>query len=861
MKTLRFLSALALVSLLLASCKTKEKEIPVSEVRLSETTHELTVGEDFTLKATVLPDNATDKSVTWTCSPESVISVAQNGKVTGIAPGTGTVTVTSTDGGRKASCTVKVKEAVISVQSVSLSQNTLSLAIGEDTYLTATVLPENATDKSVTWSCSPENVLTVYQSGQVVAKEEGEGTVTVTTTDGGRKAECKVYVRKYKVNVESVSLDQEILEMTEGDELYLTATVLPEDASEKKVVWSCEPESVLTVYQSGQVVAMGPGEGTVTVTTVDGGFTASCAVTVTPKFIEVESITLEPEPLELEVGQSAVVKATVLPEDATDKTLSWESSNEAVATVDQTGKVTALKAGETTLTVKAGHITAWGHVTVTDIPVTGVTVSPALVTLKEGETCQLSASVSPASARQDVEWASQNKEVATVDKEGLVTAVRAGSTRIYARSNAFQDQQGWCEVTVNEDDAVKGISLSSETMTIQVGESRPLTVTFTPSYAANQNVSWGSDTPGVATVSQEGMVMGFAEGEATITATSEDGGFTASCRVTVTAGSIPLIYYWMGENGCYVNGMPDPRNTMYDYTGDWTTRYLDCYGIDSRGKTLYTLEKAGLTNQSNHVFLCKDRAPYVDIMADPYPNTLHLSALSVQDDFFAILNPHYIWSEAPTVWRCDYAGHHVEIPVTGSFTRIYNPVLATHPDGRIFVCARIYDSYNVSYLALYTITTGNEVIEQRLFIPASTYQSMAVAEEGDVYVISVEDVGNVYRSVLFKNGEKQDGFDEAEFAERTAVACQGGHVYTAFEDDTQKEIRIRKDGELIYTIPLNSSSHIQSGNQPLVVTPSGDVYIALSGGQYKGMLYKNGELLYSLEAPHGTPFLYYMVIE
>lgn len=775
MKTLRLLSVLFLVSLILASCKTEENEIPVSEVRLSETTHELAVGDDF--------------------------------------------------------------------------------------YLTATVLPENAANKSVTWSCSPENVLTVYQSGQVVAMEEGEGTVTVTTTDGGHKAECKVYVRKYKVNVKSVSLDQEVLEMTEGDEVYLSATVLPEDASEKKVVWSCEPESVLNVYQSGQVVAMGPGEGTVTVTTVDGGFTASCAVTVTPKFIAVESITLEPEPLELEVGQSATVKATVLPEDATDKTLSWESSNEAVATVDQTGKVTALKAGETTLTVKAGNITVWGHITVTDIPVTGVTVSPSLVTLKEGETCQLSASVSPASARQDVEWASQNKEVATVDKEGLVTAVRAGSTRIYARSNAFQDQQGWCEVTVNEDDAVKGISLSSEAMTIQVGESRPLTVTFTPSYAANKNLSWDSDTPGVATVSQEGIVMGFAEGEATITATAEDGGFTASCRVTVAAGSIPLIYYWMGENGCYVNGMPDPRNTMYNYTGDWTTRYQsECYGIVSRGKTLYTLEKAGHTDQSHHVFLCKDRAPYVDIMANPYPD-LRLSALSVQDDFFAILNPNPVWSEAPTVWRCDYAGHHVEIPVTGSFTKIFEPVLATHPDGRIFVCANIYDSYNVSYLAFYTITTGNEVIEQRLFIPASTLQTMAVSEEGDVYVSSIEYVGNVYRSVLFKNGEKQDGFDEAEFAERTAVACQGGHVYTAFEDDTRKEIRIRKDGELIYTISLNGSSFIQDANQPLVVTPSGDVYISLSGGQYKGMLYKNGELLYSLEAPHGSPFLYYMVIE
>ena len=646
-----------------------------------------------------------------------------------------------------------------------------------------------------------------------------------------------------------------------GDDFDLTATVLPEDASNKKVTWTATPSGVLEVTQGGRVSAKGPGAGSVIVSTADGGFTAVCNVSVKASKVDVESIVLVPAALDLEVGKSAVLKATVLPEDATDKTLSWESSNEAVATVDQTGKVTALKAGETILTVKAGNITEWGHVTVTDIPVTGVTVSPSLVTLKEGETCQLSASVSPASARQDVEWASQNKEVATVDKEGLVTAVRAGSTRIYARSNAFQDQQGWCEVTVNEDTAVKGIALSSEAMTIQVGESRPLTVTFTPSYAANKNVSWDSDTPGVATVSQEGMVMGFAEGEATITATSEDGGFTASCRVTVTAGSIPLIYYWMGENGCYVNGMPDPRNTIYNYTGNWTTRYQsECYGIVSRGKTLYTLEKAGHTDQSHHVFLCKDRAPYVDIMANPYPD-LRLSALSVQDDFFAILNPNPVWSEAPTVWRCDYAGHHVEIPVTGSFTKIFEPVLATHPDGRIFVCANIYDSYNVSYLALYTITTGNEVIEQRLFKPAGTLQTMAVSEEGDVYISSIEYVGDVYRSVLFKNGEKQDGFDEAEFAERTAVACQGGHVYTAFEDDTRKEIRIRKDGELIYTIPLNGSSFIQDANQPLVVTPSGDVYISLSGGQYKGMLYKNGELLYSLEAPHGSPFLYYMVIE
>ena len=425
MNTKRLLTALVLFTTLFVSCKKTKEEVPVTGITLNKTTLELNVGEDTYLTATVKPDDATDKTVVWSCTPESVINVYQSGQVVGMAPGEGTVTVTSKDGKVKATCKVTVKEAVVKVQSVTLSAETLTLEIGEDTYLTATVKPDNATNKEVTWSCTPESVIHVYQTGQVVASGAGEGTVTVTTSDGGFKATCKVTVNK--------------------------GTVFP------------------------------------------------------------ESIVLNPETLELEVGQTATIGATVLPEDTTEKSLSWQSSNEAVATVDQEGKVTAVKAGEAILTVIANaktSVQAYAHITVKDIQADGVTVTPALVSLNEGETCQLSASVSPASARQDVEWASQNKEVATVGENGLVTAVRAGTTRIYARSNAFPEVQGWCEVTVNEDDSVRGIALSSDVMTIKVGESQPLTVTFTPSYAANKNVSWESDNPSVASVNAEGLVMG-----------------------------------------------------------------------------------------------------------------------------------------------------------------------------------------------------------------------------------------------------------------------------------------------------------------------------------------------------------------
>jgi uncharacterized protein YjdB len=771
-----------------------------------------------------------------------------------MAPGEGTVTVTSKDGKVKATCKVTVKEEVISVQSVSLSAETLSMAVGDDTYLTATVLPENATNKEVTWSCTPESVINVYQTGQVVAMGEGEGTVTVTTNDGGFKAECKVSVRKYKVNVESVSLSEETLELTEGDAVYLTATVLPENATEKGVVWSCSPESVINVYQSGQVVAMGAGEGTVTVTTNDGGFKATCKVTVNKGTVYPESIVLNPETLEIEVGQTATIGTTVLPEDTTDKSLSWQSSNEAVATVDQEGKVTAVKAGDATLTVIANaktSIQAYAHITVKDIQVDGVTVSPALVSINEGETCQLSASVSPASARQDVEWASQNKDVATVDENGLVTAVRAGTTRIYARSNAFQDVQGWCEVTVNEDDSVRGITLSSDVMTIKVGESQPLTVTFTPSYAANKNVSWESDNPSVASVNAEGLVMGFAEGQATVTATSEDGGHTASCAVTVTAGNVAMVYYWTSENGCMVNGVPDPRNTLYDVDG--FKRYNERAGVDKNGTTLYSLERSSMG-----LYLCKDRAPFLKIPEDLYYNRSdEILGLSVQEDYYAILYYNQGWASSEiAVLKGDYSGHIEKIPVKGQFSNIYSPKMATHPDGRIFVSASIKDSFGDYHEALYTISKDNSVGEEFLADGYSSDRGIEVSQDGNLYVYYVEEDT---KAILVKNGEKLDGYDMAEFIESVAVACAGGHVYTAIQDDPKQEIRIRKDGNLLYTI--ESKIGIEEGPRPLVVTPSGDVYIAVHEGVKLSALYKNGERIYLVQNTYYNAFAQYCVIE
>ena len=192
------------------SFKVGSPVIHVASVSLNKTQLELTVGGTATLTATVLPENAGDKSVTWSSSNTSVATVSSTGVVKGVAAGPATITVTTVDGGKTASCTVTVRQATVPVQSVSLNKTQLDLTVGNTATLTATVLPENATNKSVTWSSSNTSVATVTSSGVVKGVAAGPATITATTVDGGKTASCKVTVAALpepKLSVSTKRLD------------------------------------------------------------------------------------------------------------------------------------------------------------------------------------------------------------------------------------------------------------------------------------------------------------------------------------------------------------------------------------------------------------------------------------------------------------------------------------------------------------------------------------------------------------------------------------------------------------------------------------------------------------------------------
>ena len=262
----------------------------------------------------------------------------------------------------------KEEPVPIAVSSITLDSTSMTLIEGETQTLAATISPSNAENQKVLWSSNNSSVASV-KDGVVSAIKVGTATITAKSDDGGKTATCIVTVEAKNTPVTGVTLNKTSYEMTEGDEVTLTATVSPENATNKNVSWSSSNTSVATV-DNGKVKALKAGTATITVKTEDGNKTATCEITVNAKVYSVESISLDKTSYKMIEGDETTLTATVNPENATNKNISWSSSNTAVASVDN-GKVTALKAGTTIITVKTedGNKTATCEITVREINV------------------------------------------------------------------------------------------------------------------------------------------------------------------------------------------------------------------------------------------------------------------------------------------------------------------------------------------------------------------------------------------------------------------------------------------------------------------------------------------------------------
>lgn len=318
--------------------------IPVTGVTLDNPSLSLNLGgTNAVLTAAVEPYNATDTYLSWSTSDPLVATVA-NGFITPVGSGTALITVTTDDGNYTASCEVTVK---VGVTGVKLDKSSLSLATAEaPAALSAIVSPVNATNKNLIWISSNPDVAAVA-NGVVTPVGAGKATITVTTADGGFNAACSVTVTQ---SVTGLTLSRSNLELSIGGSGYaLEAIASPVGSINRTITWASSDTSIATVSSNGIVTPVGTGAATITATTADGGYTADCIVTVKPN-IPVTGISLDKTSIILPApGATSSLMVNFEPMDASNRNITWTSSDESVAKVAG-GVVTSVAAGTAEIT-------------------------------------------------------------------------------------------------------------------------------------------------------------------------------------------------------------------------------------------------------------------------------------------------------------------------------------------------------------------------------------------------------------------------------------------------------------------------------------------------------------------------------
>ncbi len=466
----------------------------------------------------------------------------------------------------------------IQVTSVTLNKEELLLNVKESNTLKATISPSNATNKTITWSSSDKTIATVSSSGKVTAKKAG--TVTITAkSNNGKTATCNVKVEapSTTIDVTSISLNKTQLTLEAYKSQTLEVTVTPSNATNKTITWSSSDTTVATVDDDGLVTGVGIGTATITAKSSNNK-TATCSVTITKasgtpgieepdpptpgEEVLVTNIKLNKKKLKLKVGDTSTISATISPSNATNRDLTWESSDEDIVTISN-NEVTAVSAGTATITVTSSNgVSASCEVEVKgpDLKeevvleeISDITLSKTELTMYTGNVDTIQAIISPSFVKDiKLTWKSNNPNVVVVNNYGSVRAVGKGFARITVSSGSISSE---CQITVKDrpssyksDIHVTNLSLKGnihpdkDVIDLKPMEHETLLISFEPYNASNKSVTWKSSNPSVVEVDDNGIVLAKKVGSADIIAKSKDGTETR-IKINVVGQSVTFIDY------------------------------------------------------------------------------------------------------------------------------------------------------------------------------------------------------------------------------------------------------------------------------------------------------------------------------
>ena len=458
------------------------------------------------------------KSFEYTSADDAVVTVDESGLVTAVAPGETTVSVRFSEFSESFSVRV-----YIPVTNVRLNITDLYLDIGGHQTLFPIVEPYNTTELPETpvYTSSDESVASVDADGRVTAVEPGEAVITMKS--GEYTQSVTAHVTAHLKGVEITGAQEELVL---DNSFTFSVKPVPANTTDKyETVYTSSDESVLKVNKKGKVTAVGPGTAKITVKT--GRFFKYYDVFVR---VPLTGVVMNYGPFQLRNGESVQLPYSLEPMNTNDEIeISWTSDDIGILSVDQQGLVTAVGPGTANVTVHANEFSASCPITVI-IPVTGVAISADAMTLNKGQQSQLAASLIPANTTEEryIYWASDNISVATVDENGVVTAVGPGTAMITAYHDAAAAS---CFVTVLS--PMTAIAFTQSSLSIIETTSAQLSVVYMPDDTTDpRELIFESTDPSVAVVDWDGVVTGVSVGSCQIIA--HCGTLAAAAEITVT---------------------------------------------------------------------------------------------------------------------------------------------------------------------------------------------------------------------------------------------------------------------------------------------------------------------------------------
>lgn len=373
------------------------------------------------------PSNACNTNITWSCSDSSVISMS-NGVITAKNYGTATITAESFNG-KKNSIKITVKEITADKVVVSGLPDLNDHYIGDAFVLASQIVPENVDDPSIVWSSSNDEIATVSSSGSVQLLSAGKVEIRATASNG---VSGKVGITVKEKYVETVDIAEDEIDALLGDEIPVAAVVSPSDATYPELVWASEDPAVASVSDDGKISALACGETVITATSTNGIHDS-----VTVRISEIKASSLEIDgPDSILLGETATLSGVFVPANTTDQRIEWSVNNPSVASVSDEGVLTTKNAGTATITATQKDVSAVYTIEVLPIDVEEIIITAsAKGAINKEDTIELYAEVLPQNATYpEITWSVSNPEIASIDENGVLTALKGGTVTVIATS-------------------------------------------------------------------------------------------------------------------------------------------------------------------------------------------------------------------------------------------------------------------------------------------------------------------------------------------------------------------------------------------------------------------------------------------